>query len=390
MRIGLFSDTYPPEINGVATATSTLAEIFKKHGHEVFVITTNPYSNHVIYEDNIIRIPGVRLKMLYDYHLAFLFNRKAALLIRKMKLDVIHIQTEIGIGMFGKILAKRYDIPLVYTYHTMYEDYTYYVTRGHFDRAAKAIVKRFSKTMADSCSEFTTPSQKTKEALRGYGVNRYINVVPNGIDIKKFDPAQFSPADFDDFRKKHHLENKKILLSLGRIAKEKSIDFLIRGYATFLRDTKDQETMLLVVGDGPGKKELEALSLDLSIGDRVLFLGKVPHEDVPFYYSLANLFLSASTSETQGLTYIEAMASKTIVLCRYDDNLREVIDDGESGFFFYDEVGYVNLLKKILGLSEEMSANIIEKAFIKAENYSIDTFYDKMLEVYKRAIRRKW
>ncbi len=390
MRVGLFSDTFPPEINGVATATSTLADILRQNGHEVFVVTTNPFSNRVTYEDNVLRIPGVRLKMLYDYHLAFLFNNKAAKVIRRMNLDIIHIQTEMGIGMFGKILAKRYEIPLVYTYHTMYADYTYYVTRGHFDRAAKAIVKRFSKTMADSCSEFTTPSYKTKDALRSYGVNRYINVVPNGININQFDPKQFKEQEFVEFRKKHGLLNKRIILSLGRIAKEKSIDLVIRGFASYLKETNDKDTMLLIVGDGPGKKELEALSLELTIAERVLFTGKVPHSEVPFYYALSDIFVSASTSETQGLTYIEAMASRTLVICRYDDNLAGVIKDGESGYFFYDEKGYVELLKKLLFMNEGLREKIIERAALEANKYSIDVFYENMLEVYKRAIRRKW
>lgn len=165
MKIGLFSDTYPPEINGVATATATLCKVLKNHGHEVIVVTTAPKNQKKItYENGVCRIPGIVMKRLYDYKLTWIWNKRVANFIKKFDLDIIHVQTEIGIGIFARLIAKKYKIPLVYTYHTMYEDYTYYVTKGkkHFDKFAKKVVAEFSKAVGDSSTEFTTTSEKTK------------------------------------------------------------------------------------------------------------------------------------------------------------------------------------------------------------------------------------
>ena len=390
MRIGLFSDTYPPEINGVATATQTLYNAFKKKGHDVFVVTTNPFSNKTIFENDILRIPGITLKSLYSYQLAGFIHPKVTKIIKKLKLDVIHVQTEAGIGIYGRILSNKLRIPLIYTYHTMYVDYTYYVTKGVLDPAAKGIVKKWTKTISSSVTEMTTPSTKTKNALREYGVDRYINVIPNGIDLEMFEEANIDKDFINKFKKEHHIENKFILLSLGRIAKEKANDVLFEGYASYIKSNKMHNTVLLVVGDGPDKENLEKIAFELGISKDVIFVGKVPHEQVPYFYFMSDLYLSASTSETQGLTFIEAIAAKTLVLCRYDENLEDVIKEGKTGFFFNNNSSFISKLDYIISLNQEEKDRIILNAYNENKRFSIDTFYERMLEVYNRARRKKW
>lgn len=390
MRIGLFSDTFPPEINGVATATHTLYEAFKRNGHQVYVITTNPFSKKVEFKDDILRIPGITLKALYSYKLAGFIHPKVTKIIKKFQLDIIHIQTEAGIGIYGRILANKLKIPLVYTYHTMYVDYTYYFTKGILDPAAKGIVKKWTKYISSTVTEMTTPSLKTKNALREYGVDRYINVIPNGINLDMFEEKNIDKEYVEKFKREHHLENKYILLSLGRIAKEKSIDVLLHSYAHYLKKVDNNNTLLLVVGDGPDKNNLEKLSMELGISDNVIFVGKVPHEKVPCFYYMSNLYISASTSETQGLTFIEAIATKTLVLCRYDENLEDVIENGKTGFFFNDDDSFIKKFEYILSMDELERQQIIENAYENNKKYSLDSFYDSMLEVYHRALRKKW
>ena len=390
MRIGLFSDTFPPQINGVATATKTLYDAFKKNGHKVFVVTTNPFSNKVEFKDNVLRIPGITLKFLYSYQLAGFVNPKATKIIKKMRLDIIHIQTEMGIGIYGKLLAKKFHIPLVYTYHTMYVDYTYYVTKGVLDPAAKEVVKTWTRSVSSSVTEMTTPSTKTKNALREYGVDRYINVIPNGIDLDMFEEKNIDKEFVKDFLKKHNLEDKYILLSLGRIAKEKAIDVLLQGYATYLKNPSIDNTYMLIFGDGPDKERLEQMAIELGISDHVLFVGKVPYEQVPYFYYMSNLFMSASTTETQGLTFIEAIAAKTLVLCRYDENLEDVIEDNKTGFFFSNNESFNQRLRHILSLDTKLKDEIAQRAYIQNKKYSVDVFYERMYEVYNRAIRKMW
>lgn len=390
MRIGLFSDTYYPEINGVATSTKTLCDILKKKGHDVFVVTTNPFSKKIEFKDNVLRIPGITLKILYSYEMAGFINPKATKIIKKLRLDIIHVQTEMGIGIYGRLLAKKLKIPLVYTYHTMYVDYTYIVTKGVLDPAAKGIVKKFSKSISSSVTELTTPSVKTKNALREYGVDRYINVIPNGINLSMFDESNINKQFIEEFKTKYNLHCKYILLSLGRIAKEKANDVLLQGYATFLKNPTIDNSVLLVVGDGPDRPNLEKLTMELGISDHVIFVGKVPYEQVPYFYYMSNLYLSASTSETQGLTFIEAIAAKTLVLCRFDENLEDVIQDNKTGFFFSNNDSFNQKLRYILSLSQEEQKDIIEKAYIQNKKYSVEEFYNSMIEVYYRALRKKW
>lgn len=390
MKIAFFSDTYPPEINGVATATKTLFDAFKKNGHDVFVVTTNPFSKKVEYKDNVLRIPGITLKWLYSYNMAGFINPKATKIIKKWSLDIIHVQTEAGIGIYGRLLASKLKIPLVYTYHTMYVDYTYYVTKGVLDPAAKGIVKKWTKSVSSSVTEMTTPSLKTKNALREYGVDRYINVIPNGIDLEMFEERNIDKNFINEFKEKNKIEDKYILLSLGRVAKEKAIDVLLEGYATFLKNSTNDNTVLLIVGDGPDRNRLENLAFELGISKNVIFVGKVPHEQVPYFYFMSNLYISASTSETQGLTFIEAIAAKTLVLCRFDENLEDVIKEGKTGFFFSDNKSFNQKLISILKMNEEEQNRIIQQAYEQNQKYSIDTFYDRMYEVYKRAIRKNW
>ena len=390
MKIAFFSDTYPPEINGVATATKTLFDAFKKNGHDVFVVTTNPFSKKVEYKDNVLRIPGITLKWLYSYNMAGFINPKATKIIKKWSLDIIHVQTEAGIGIYGRLLASKLKIPLVYTYHTMYVDYTYYVTKGVLDPAAKGIVKKWTKSVSSSVTEMTTPSLKTKNALREYGVDRYINVIPNGIDLEMFEERNIDKNYIKEFKEKNKIEDKYILLSLGRVAKEKAIDVLLEGYATFLKNSTNDNTVLLIVGDGPDRNRLENLAFELGISKNVIFVGKVPHEQVPYFYFMSNLYISASTSETQGLTFIEAIAAKTLVLCRFDENLEDVIKEGKTGFFFSDNKSFNQKLISILKMNEEEQNRIIQQAYEQNQKYSIDTFYDRMYEVYKRAIRKNW
>ena len=390
MKVGIFTDTYPPEINGVATSCEMLKKTLESHGHEVFLVTTNSSLNKMIYEDHCLRIPGILLKKLYNYRLAGIFHPKATKIIKSWNLDIIHTQTEGGVGLYARLLAPSLKIPLVYTYHTMYVDYTYYVTKGIMDQSVKTIVKKLSKVLCETCDEFTTPSEKTKNALRGYGVERYINVVPNGIDLDRFEVSEENLERIKKYRQEHNLEDTKILLSLGRIAQEKSIDVLLRGYALFLKKNPSIKTKLLVVGDGPTKPNLEKLAHDLDIKENVSFIGKVPYDDVPFFYQLADLYLSASTSETQGLTFVEAIASKTLVLCRFDENLVDVIKENQTGFYFGDEESFALKLEKVLNIEENEVNQIIENAYLENKKYSLESFYLNMKEVYDRARRKKW
>ena len=389
MRVALFTETFLPEINGVATSTASLQKALQMRGHRCVVVTTNPFSNEVTFIDDVIRIPGIELKRLYSYRLAYFYNSKAMRILKDLNLDLVHIQTEASLGIFGKTVARKLKIPYVYTYHTMYEDYTYYATKGHFDSIAKTIIKGWSRLQAEAADEFVSPSEKTKDAMREYGVQRYINVVPTGIDLKRFRPENIDFDRVNELKKQYKLTESLNLIYLGRIAKEKSIDIVITGFASFVKKA-NRPTKLLIVGKGPQTLELKELAHTLGIDDHVIFTGPVPPSDVPTYYQLGDIFVSASVSETQGLTFMEAMAANKLLYCCYDDNLVDVIKDGKTGFFFTNEADFADKLLKIVEFNKTKIDEIIANAYDLADEYSLERFGEKMENVYKRALRNSW
>lgn len=394
MRIALFSDTYPPQINGVATATYTLANVLKNKGHDVLVVTINEDGiKHLTYVNGILRIPGITAKKLYDYKFANIYSLKASLIIKEFRPQVIHVQTEVGIGIFGRLIAKKFKIPLIYTYHTMYEDYTYYVTKGFkpFDRFAKKFVAVVSALISDSTTQFTTTSEKTKDKLISYGVKRYINVIPNGIDFSAFSKDKIDINHLEELRKKYNLQGKKIFLVLGRLAKEKSVDVILTYFKKYVTNNPNNNLHLLIVGDGPNKVDLEELTKKYDLNDLVTFVGGIPHTEVAYFYYLSDLYLSASISETQGLTYNEAMACKLLVFARYDLNLEGTIIDSKTGFFFNDCDSFEDKLEKILNLDNSEREKIVSAAYkLNVEKYSLDLYYERMYDVYNKAIRKFW
>ena len=391
MNIALFSDTFPPEVNGVATSVWTLYNVLKKNGHNVYVVTTNPYSKKLIREEDVIRIPGIKLKKLYGYIFARIYSRKTLKFLKDHDIDVIHINCDFSIGQFGWISQRMLKKPSVYTYHTMYEDYTYYATKGYFDRFSKWAIREFDKSCMNRATEIISPSEKTKIYIRSVGVEKYVNVVPTGFNFDRFIPNPENKEKSLEMRRNLGFkDNQKILLCLGRIAKEKSFDIIIEGYADYLKKYNDQDTVLLFVGDGPARDELEALTKKLNVTNRVRFVGKVDNSLVPYYYLMSEVFLNASISETQGLTFMEAMASDLLVLCRFDNNLVGVIYNNKTGFFFQDVTDFKEKLHYVLSLNKEESDLIRKNAFESIDCFSEKTFYNNIIEVYKRAIRRSW
>src|SRR5574344_2172211 len=262
MNICIFSDTYIPEVNGVATSVSSLFESLKKRGQNVYLVTTGDETN-AGYKDHILRIKGLELKKLYGYRMTPLFNQDAFKIIEGLKIDVIHINTPFSIGQFGFTVASKLGIPVVYTYHTMLEDYTYYATKGYFDRFSKWTIREFDRSCMLRANEIIAPSEKTLNYLESIGIEKYINIVPTGFDFARFTNVTKKDPKVKEIQKKYNLGDKKVLLCLGRMAKEKSFDAIIKFYKKYLDLFNDKETVLLFVGNGPQKEELENLSEDL-------------------------------------------------------------------------------------------------------------------------------
>lgn len=390
MKIAIFSDTYAPDINGVATSTKILRDQLIKHGHDVLVVTSELPSDSEYFdnpEDKILRVPGLEIQALYGYRACNIYSFKGMREIKNMGIEVIHVQTEFGIGIFGRIVGEALDIPVVYTYHTMWADYSHYVNPVNseaIDGLIKKAITRISKFYGDKSAELIVPSLKTKEALEKYGINKKMHIIPTGLDLEKFDPKNKNIQLINQIKKEYGIDNQFIITFLGRIAKEKSIDVLIDAMKEIVKTNTN--VLCLIVGGGPQLDELKELVKNDHISKYIIFTGPKPSNEVPSYYHLSNVFVSASVTETQGLTYIEAMASGIPAVARYDQNLEDVIKDGVNGYFFNNTSELVSIL---LNMIHNDYSKISQQAYLSAMNFSSEIFYEKVLEVYKLAINLK-
>jgi len=390
MRIGIFTDTYPPFINGVSTSIKMLENALRKKGHKVYVVTVNPTNMKYVYEDGgrIIRIPGIPIG-IYDYRLTTAYPLRAVRKIKNWKLDVIHTHTEFGIGTFARVIGKQFNIPVVHTYHTMYEDYVHYITKGYFNGPSKKIVEYLTKFYCDkTIQELIVPTRKTYDLFKEkYKYDRNVHIVPTGIEIERFYKENLDKEKVNNIKNKLEInKDEKVILFLGRIGAEKNVEFLINNHKEILKKYKN--TKLLIIGDGPDLEKYKELVKELKIQNKVIFTGKVPWDEVPLYYACADIFATASHTETQGLTVIEAMASSLPVVALNDDAFRSVIVEGLNGYLFNTNDEYIDIIDKLLSSENKMN-KLGKQARINSETYSSKYFAERVLDVYKLTLKNK-
>lgn len=389
MRIGIFTETYKPYVSGVVTSIIMLKKSLEQLGNEVYIVTIN--QNGIKYEydekEKILRVPGIDSKIYDDLKISSIYPIKSLLKIKKWNLDIIHTHTEGTMGTYGRLLAKQFNIPVVHTYHTMYEDYIYLITKGHFDKPAKKILQYFTVFYCDKIvSELIVPTKKTYDLFKKkYQIERQINIIPTGIDIERFKKDNYDKKDLLLLRKKYNIsKNDFVLLLVSRISEEqKNINFLLKQQEKINKYHKDIK--LLVVGDGP---DLNKFKEEYKNNKNIIFTGMIPWDEVSKYYQIGNIFVTASKTETQGLTVIEAISSGLPVVCMEDDSFKLAIINEYNGLFFNDEEEY---LKNILYLYENRKKyiNMSKQAVNSSEQFSSEMYGEKILEVYNRAIENR-
>ena len=390
MRIGIFSEAYTPYISGLVTSEVMLKKALEAQGHEVYVVTANLESFKYEYDEKerVLRIPGIPTG-IYDSRFTSIYPVRAVNKIKSWKLDVIHSQTEFAIGTFARILSKQYNIPLVHTYHTMYEDYIYYITKGYFDKSSKKLVEYLTKFYCDTtATELIVHTNKTYKLFKEkYKFEKNINIIPTGIEVDRFYKEKQNQKDINTLRKSLKLgKSDFVLLFVGRLAEEKNIEFLLECQKELVSKYKNMK--LIIVGDGPDKEKYEEYSNELGISKNVIFTGKAKWSDIPYYYHVSNLFVTASKTETQGLTVIEAMASNVTPVCMRDEAFQSMVTEDLNGVFFETKEEYIEKIEKLYKNKKELE-RLNRQARIQSETYSSKFYADRVLTVYRRAINAK-
>ena len=378
MNIGLFTDTYYPELNGVANSVYLLKKELEKKGHNVYVITTKT-PGAPANEKGVFRVPSTACSFVPERRIGLFYHPKIARQIHKMKLDIIHTNTEFAIGMFGRIMAHELFVPVVHTYHTIYEDYTHYIKKyiSKEDRAKK-LVKQFSKFSVRGAEELIVPTQKVADLMRQYGVKPDINIIPTGIDLSRFEVQ-------DSEKRRAKLKSalgipkdNKVVLYLGRVSEEKNIDEVMQ-YLDHYMESHSNVTFL-AVGDGPYRGTLEKKAKALKHRKQMIFAGAKPWDEITHYYQIADVFVSASTSETQGLTYIEALASGIPIVARMDPCLDGVLLQGMNGYGFEDRKSFEEGMDHVLWNKEKIDYK--KNAWDSVEQFSTEKFAVRIENIY--------
>jgi len=385
LNIGLFTETYYPEINGVANSVYMLKTELEEIGHTVYVFTTTT-PGAPEFEHNVFRVPSLPCILITERRVGLFYQPKLASLIKKLNLDLIHTHTEFSLGIFGRIMAKELKLPTVHTYHTIYEDYTHYIT--HFktlDKRAKAFVRVFTKICCNTVEQVIVPTEKVRDLLLKYSVYRDISIVPTGVNLKKFNPELYPKEEVLKLRQHFGLKAEdKVILYLGRISKEKNIAEIIEAMPEYMR-TRDQ-VRFLIVGGGPEMENLKQTVAEQKMQDKIIFTGPQPWDNIGLFYQLGDVFVSASQSETQGLTYIEAMAAGLPVVARKDKCLEDILEPGWNGFDFTDRNGLMDGLDAVF--FNKNNTPFGKNARYKVRKYSSEEFARNVEGVYEEVMQR--
>ncbi|MBQ7102768.1 MAG: glycosyltransferase family 4 protein [Anaerotignum sp.] len=380
MNIGIFSDTYFPQLNGVATSIRTLATALEERGHHVYIFTPSDPRCHPGYDTlQVHRVPSVPVRFVRDYRAGYVLSPFLARKIIELELDIIHTQTEFCLGTLGRMISTTQGIPLVHTYHTMYEDYVHYIGGGHI--ISKEMARDFSGIYCNTATAVIAPTRKTEQLLKSYGVTKPISVIPTGINTSNFHKDKFTPAEILELRTSLGLQaDTPVIISIGRIAREKSIDVVISALPKLIEKLPDVK--MVIVGEGNEIENLENFAESIGVGDHVMFTGGKPWDEIGKYYQLGNVFCSASVSETQGLTFAEAMAAGVPVVARKDECIENIIEDNVTGILFESNEDLPDLLYRIL--TDKTLAHRLSEASVKAmEALSVKTFADSVEFLYQ-------
>ncbi len=384
MRIGIFTEVYKPYVSGVVTSVLMLKKSLEDLGHDVYVVTINMDKMKYEYDEkeHVLKVPGIESGIYDNFMISSIYPIKALKTIKKWKLDIIHTHTEGSMGTYGRLLSKQFNIPVVHTYHTMYEDYIYLLTKGHFDKPAKKVLEYVTMFYCDkTVSELIVPTKKTYDLFKiKYGMDRDVNIIPTGIDVDRFKKSNFDKKEIVDLRHKLGIKDDDfVLLLVSRISEEqKNIKFLVDSQK--LLNKKYKNIKLLVIGDGPDLEYFKKIS-----NENTIFTGMIPWNEVAKYYQLGNVFVTASKTETQGLTVIEGMAASLPVICMNDDSFKIAVIEDYNGLFFSNKKEYINDVEKLYK-NKDKYITMSKQAFNSSKQFSVKYYGERILDVYNRAI----
>lgn len=383
MKIGIFTECYTPVMNGVVVSIETFKKALEARGHEVFVFA--PDNDDAIVSSNVYRFPSIKLsKKLYPVIFPSVEIQKTYLPDEILPgLDIIHSQHMFTAGALAKYVAKKYNKPLVYTYHTLITEYA----NKYAFFLAPLIRNYLKKASVDFCNcadTVVTPSSCMGKILKSWGVKKPIEIIMTGIN-----PSDYKRYTSGELRKKYNINpGAKLLLFVGRIAPEKNILFLLKSFQII--EKKYPNVHLLIVGGGPEEKYYQNEIEKIGLKDKITMTGMLPKEEANKIFGMADIFSYPSYTETQGIVVAEAMASGTVPVAVNKMGPTDLIHDGEDGYL--TKLTISDFSDKILRIlkDDKLRAKFAENGLKRIEEFSIKTSVDQIEALYKKiAINQK-
>ncbi|MEG6615601.1 glycosyltransferase family 4 protein [Peptococcaceae bacterium 1198_IL3148] len=376
MKIAMFSDSYHPYTSGVVRSVETFTHELTEMGHEVFIFAPN-YPN-CEQEKGVYRFFSIPSPTNKEFTLAVPFSLSLWTKIKQLQLDVIHVHSPFLLGRLGARWAHRLDIPLVFTYHTLYDKYVHYVPLGQ--NITKGITQRVTIDFCNQCHKVVVPTAVIADYLKENGVNVPTEVVPTGIDID-----EFRRADKQWLRNKYNIPaDYKVLLFVGRLGLEKNINFILKSYQEVVQYYP--QTVLVIVGSGPEEENLKTIVNQSGLNNKVIFTGKLSKEDTVKCYAGSNIFVFASVTETQGLVLAEAKAAGLPVVAVDAFGVSEMVTNGKDGYLCPLDVNiFTNSLKSILS-NGPLCQVMAEHALKNAEQLSAKQCAKRLERVYYKLL----
>lgn len=384
MKILITSDFYFPIISGIANVIYTLKKQLEKENHDVRILTFKKCKKSY-YDTNE--------KIYFFKSLNFQFYKDSLnginthdSLMKELYLwnpQIIHTQTEFFSMRYAKKVAKHSNCPIIHTWHTNFSAYSdnFIVGKKFFFFILNFILH---KSLRYPVIKIIAPSSSTKKMIKlDYSINIPIVEIPSGIDLKLYSSPLTEAEKTELFTKYNFKKDCFRIITIARLASEKNIDKLLKYFSELKLNTNNLQ--YIIVGDGPEKKKLEQITKSLKLENNVIFCGEIQPKEIHKFYKCANLFISGSSKETQGLTYFEALASNLPIVCKENEVLKKILIEGQNGYIFDTKEEFISKTKTIID-NKDLYNYLVKNAPLSVANYGDKLFIDKLVKIYKETI----
>jgi 1,2-diacylglycerol 3-alpha-glucosyltransferase len=380
MKIGIFTNAYKPIISGVVNSIELIKKGMKARGHKVYIFAPK-FQDYRDQEAGVFRFQSVNLTNEVQFPLAIPFSPRIFAILERLKLDVIHTHHPFLLGKLGVQFGRRKNIPIVFTFHTQYEQYSHYIPLP--GEVVKTVTRFSVQNYTRKCNLIICPSSTILSLLKEYGITTPVKMIHNAIDL-----SQFRTGNPENVRKKYGIaDNEKLLVYVGRMGKEKNIEFMLDSFKKAQKDIP--EARLMIVGEGPELEPLQEYAEKIGVSERVIFTGRVEYKDIPDYYKAGYAFVMTSTTEVKPLALLEAMASGLPIVAISAAGSSDTINHEFDGYLTdHNMESFTGALIRIMSntpVRDKLSRGALETS----EQYSMDNTAKILEELYQNLVDQR-